>query len=262
MRKLNYVWRLLMTGVAFSLFSIGGLMITLLACPVIRLLPGDANRRRERTQWLIHKLFGVFVGFMCTVGIMRLHLKNADALAEARGALVLANHPTLIDVVVMISLMPRSDCVVKGALWNSPFLGGVVRAAGYISNAKSSEALVESCVGALQQGGALVIFPEGTRTQPGVPLRFLRGAAHIALGCEQPILPVVLSCDPPTLSKGRPWYDIPPRRFEYRLEVKSPLSVSDLIEPDLPGTLAVRRLTVALENHFALELAACGQSAH
>ena len=85
MRKLNYIWRLLMTGVAFSLFSIGGLLITLLACPVIRLLPGDAARRRERTQWLIHKLFGVFVGFMCTVGIMRLHLKNADALAEARG---------------------------------------------------------------------------------------------------------------------------------------------------------------------------------
>ncbi|MBT0963227.1 lysophospholipid acyltransferase family protein [Denitromonas iodatirespirans] len=262
MRKLNYLWRLLMTGLAFSLFSIGGLAITLFAYPVIRLMPGGPARRRQRMQWVIHKMFGVFVGFMCTVGIMRLHLNNAEALANARGVLVLANHPTLIDVVVMISLMPRSDCVVKAALWNSPFLGGVVRAAGYISNAKSSEELVEACVGALRQGGALVIFPEGTRTRPGEPLRFLRGAAHIALGCEQPILPVVLRCDPPTLSKGRPWYDIPPRRFEYRLDVKSPLSARDLIEPDLPDTLAVRRLTGALETHFALELAAHGQPAH
>ncbi|MFV0662572.1 lysophospholipid acyltransferase family protein [Denitromonas sp.] len=262
MRKLNYLWRLLMTGLAFSLFSVGGLAITLLAFPVIRLLPGGAQRRQRRMQWVIHKMFGLFVGFMCTVGIMRLHLNNAEALTNARGALVLANHPTLIDVVVMISLMPRSDCVVKAALWNSPFLGGVVRAAGYISNAKSSEELVEACVGALRDGGALIIFPEGTRTQPGQPLRFLRGAAHIALGSDQPILPVVLTCDPPTLSKGRPWYDIPPRRFEYRLEVKSPLYASQLIEPDLPDTLAVRRLTDALQNHFAQELAAHGQPAY
>ena len=134
MDKLNYAWRLAMTGVAFASFSLGGLLITLCVFPVIRILPGGDAARRDRTQWVIHSLFRLFTWFTCAVGIMRLHLKNAEALRNTTGTLVLANHPTLIDVVIMISLMPKADCVVKAALWESPFLGGVVRAAGYISN--------------------------------------------------------------------------------------------------------------------------------
>ncbi len=253
MAKLNYAWRLLMTGVAFASFSVGGLLITLCVFPVIRILPGGASARRDRMQRVIHTLFRVFIRLTCAVGIMRLHLKNAEALRSTPGTLVLANHPTLIDVVVMISLMPKADCVVKAALWKSPFLGGVVRAAGYISNDKSPEELVDACADILRRGGALIIFPEGTRSVPGTSLQFQRGAARIALGSGKPILPVVLRCDPPTLGKGNRWHDIPHRRFDFSLEVKSQLHVEDLIDPALPSSVAVRRLTETLKNYFAQE---------
>ena len=79
------------------------------------------------------------------------------------GLLVLANHPTLIDVVCLISLLPNADCVVKRAVARNPFMRGPVRAAGYISN-DDGAGLVDDCVAAVHAGGTLVIFPEGTRS--------------------------------------------------------------------------------------------------
>jgi hypothetical protein len=92
---------------------------------------------------------------------------------------VLANHPTLIDVVFLISLLPNADCVVKRVACN-PFMRGPVRAAGYISN-DDGAGLVDDCIAAVRAGGSLVIFPEGTRSVPGQPPRLQRGAANIAV---------------------------------------------------------------------------------
>ena len=47
-------------------------------------------------------------------------------------ALIVANHPSLLDYVILAAELPVCDCIVKRALWHNVFLGGVVRAADYI----------------------------------------------------------------------------------------------------------------------------------
>lgn len=251
--RANYLWRLGVTGACFALFSIGGSLLTALVFPPLRLLPGGEPHRNRRTQALIQRFFSLLIGLLRGLGVMRLELHNAEALSRCRNMLVFANHPSYLDVVVMLSLMPRSSCVVNSRLWGSPFWGGVVRAAGYIRN-DAPETLVDDCVAALEGGEPLIIFPEGTRSVPGRPLRMSRGAAHIALRSGRDILPVVLTCDPPTLTKGMPWYHIPRRAFTFRLEVGSPLKVSDCVDLDEPASLASRKLTAYLENYFTREL--------
>ena len=95
---------------------------------------------------------------------------------------MLANHPSLIDVVVLISIIPNADCVVKAHLFKNPFLRGVVKNTGYISNA-DPEGLLVDCKKSLAAGNNLIIFPEGTRTKVGQAVKFQRGAANIALRC-------------------------------------------------------------------------------
>jgi 1-acyl-sn-glycerol-3-phosphate acyltransferase len=190
-------------------------------------------------------------------GVMRLEIAGVEQLRDARDALILANHPTLLDIVVLLSFMPRANCVVKSEFWRSPFVGGVVRSAGYINNdSDAPEQLIDDCATTLRDGAPLVIFPEGTRTRPDLPLRFLRGAAHIALKSDRPIIPVLLHCDPPTLRKGSPWYEIPPRAFCIRVAVRPPLNAAELAGPALNPGIAARRLTTALERYFSRELAA------
>lgn len=250
--SLNYYWRLAATGGCFAAFGIGGLALSVLVFPILLLTPGKSRSRHAR--WIIHKSFGVFMGLMESVGIMRLEVIGAERLRHCRRTLVLANHPTLIDVVALISLMPEASCVVKRALWKNPFLGGVVRAADYVSNA-DPENLIEDCADDLAAGNPLIIFPEGTRSQPGKPLHFLRGAAYIALKSGIPILPVLIDCSPTTLSKREKWYHIPHRRFHLRIEVLAPLSIDRWVAPGAASPIAARKLTQALETYFTEELA-------
>jgi len=251
--QLNYVWRLGVTGISFALFGIGGSLLTVLVFPPMGLLPGGETGRHRRTQALIQRFFSLLIGLLRLLGVMRLELRNAEALRDCGSMLVFANHPSYLDVVVMLSLMPQSSCVVNSRLWRSPFYGGVVRSAGYIRN-DAPETLVDDCLTALQGGEPLIIFPEGTRSVPGQPLRMRRGAAHVALRSGRDILPVVLRCNPPTLTKGMPWYRIPPRPFTFSLEVLAPIKVADCVDAGEPASLAARKLTAYLESFFSKEL--------
>ncbi|WP_036665413.1 lysophospholipid acyltransferase family protein [Paludibacterium yongneupense] len=251
--RINYLWRLLMTAWSFSVFGLGGLALSAAVFPLLLLLPARYDLRRRVVRGLVQQSFALFVKMMCVVGIMSLDVNGGERLRRARGCLILANHPTLIDVVVMISLLPSANCVVKSALWDSVFLGGVVRAARYIRNDDSTN-LIADCAASLRSGENLVIFPEGTRSLPGRPYAFLRGAAHIALAGECAILPVLLCCTPSTLSKGVPWYRIPSRRFHFSLEVLESISVDELLGGAVQPSMASRHLTKALQRYFSERL--------
>lgn len=248
--RLNHWWRLSVTGGCFATYGLGGILLSALVFPGLRLFSGPSHLR---ARWLTHKFFASLMWLLHRLGVMRLESENVDALRTAGPVLVLANHPTYIDVVALISYMPHADCVVKSALWKSPFFGGVVRAAGYISN-DDSDALLDDCAHSLSNGTPLIIFPEGTRTVPGQPIRFVRGAARIALRSQASILPVVINCDPPTLTKGQKWYKIPPRPFRLVISVRPPLVLSDFLAGDEPAGIAARKLTDGLEGYFTREL--------
>lgn len=255
--KINYGWRLAATGGCFAVFGIGGLLLSTLCFPPLLLLP--KGKRGLRARRMIHKSFKFFIWLMQTVGVMRFDIVGADKLYECKNTLVLANHPTLIDVVAMISLMPAASCVVKKALFKNPFLGGVVRAADYISNSEP-EKLIEDCAEDMATGNALIIFPEGTRSQPGKPLHFLRGTAHIVLTSGMPILPVLISCNPATLTKNMKWYNIPLQRFHLQIEVLDPVLATRWVDAGEPQAIAARKLTKALETFFTQELERHGRT--
>ena len=249
--SLDYYWRLAATGGCFAAFGIGGLLLSTLVFPTLQFLP--AERRKSRARWLIHKSFGIFMRLMQAAGVMRFEVTGAERLRDCRHTLVLANHPTLIDVVALVSLMPDASCVVKRDLWKNPFLGGVVRAAGYISNAEP-EQLIADCAEDVAAGNPLLVFPEGTRSQPGRPLHFLRGAAYMALASGMPILPVLIRCSPATLAKNDKWYRIPPCRFRLAIEVHEPVAASRWVAPGDRSPIAARRLSEAMERYFTKAL--------
>ncbi|MEO8409187.1 MAG: lysophospholipid acyltransferase family protein, partial [Propionivibrio sp.] len=121
------------------------------------------------------------------------------------------------------------------------------------------EKLIDDRAADLAAGNPLIIFPEGTRTVPGQPLHFLRGASYIALKSSKPILPVLIDCSPTTLTKREKWYHIPSRRFHLRVEVLAPVSVGRWVAADDKPAIAARKLTQSLETHFTQELARHGR---
>lgn len=249
---LKRLWRIVATGSAFALFGIGGLVLAVTAFPVLRQLSGSPLERQRRAQRLIQRCFRAFMAYMQCVGLSEIRVQGLDRLREPGPHLLVANHPSLLDVVVLGSLMPQLDCVVKREAWSNPFMRSVVAAAGYIPN-DSGDELVDRCVARIAQGGSLLIFPEGTRSPEGALGPFQRGAAHTALRSGQPLLPVSIRCDPPTLMRGQKWTDVPPRRMRFSIEVGDPIAPPTASEGETRG-LAARRMTAELRDFFAKRL--------
>lgn len=253
MAELNHLWRVLATGYCFMLFGVGGILMTLLVFPVFNLVPASPHERRLRARRFIGRCFRLFLDHVAFLGVGRVSVEGAEHLARVDGMLVLANHPTLLDVVVHVALLPTADCVVKQELWRNPALGGVVRAAGYLSNDGSAQ-LADDCVAVLAAGRALIIYPEGTRSEVDHQAPFRHGAARIALRSGAPLLPLVMSCEPPTLMRGRPWYAVPHRAWHIKVRVLAPRQLDAMIDASpAPESLRVRRLTRSLEELFTKE---------
>lgn len=246
-----YWWRLLATGLSFMLFGIGGVFLRVAVFPLLRLVPGTAAQRRTRARITVSRTFALFVQFMYRTGTLTYSIEGRERLGLP-GQMVIANHPSLIDVVVLIAHIRNTSCVVKQSLWDNPCMRGPIRAAGYISNSGSMEMLDEAAA-ALRQGETLVVFPEGTRTVPGKPITFHRGAAAIAIRGAQLVTPVVITVEPTTLTKAEPWYRIPPRRFHIRLRVGDHIDPEQFRRTGL-APAASRLLNEHLHTYFSQEL--------
>jgi len=249
-RVINYYWRLLATGYNFAFFGLGGFFLALTVLPLVRLWPGSLQKKNQRARRVIHYTFRYFVWQMRVTGVIEVKLHDIERLRNSDGKLIVANHPTLIDVVLLISLLPKTCCVVKEALWKNPLLQGVVRATGYISNSVEPDVFLQRCRETFAGGESIVVFPEGTRTKPGQPLQFQRGASHIAVRCGVDVVPVVISCVPPMLRKGERWFQIPPRRAQLNVSAGNTVSVPQVVGECPTPALATRRLNRHLETYY------------
>lgn len=249
--RLNKAWRILATGIAFSVFGIGGVILPLVVVPVLYLWPARPAVRERRAKRAIHYTLRGFVEIMRGLGILTYQVEN-PAHFNRPGQLILANHPTLIDVVFLIAFIRHADCVVKSSLKRNPFTRGPINLAGYIAN-DDPEKIIEATISSLGRGNSLIIFPEGTRSTPGEALKLRRGAANVALRAGVPITPVVITCEPTTLTKGTPWYRVPERRFHITMKIQSNIEIAPFADAANPSR-AARHLTHFLEKYFTREL--------
>jgi 1-acyl-sn-glycerol-3-phosphate acyltransferase len=248
---LDRAWRVVATGFCFFVFGAAGVLLGVFCMPVLLLFFRDPARRRHASRVIVHHFFRFFIGLMKFVGVLDYELFGIDRL-QRPGLLILANHPTLIDVIFIISLIPQSGCVVKSALARNPFTRAPVKAAGYITN-DAGLALVDDCRNALESQETLVIFPEGTRTPLSGEVELQRGAANVAIRCRKPITPVVITCVPRGLAKAQKWYSVPPKRMHFVIRVHEDLQVDPFLESGAAEPLAVRRLNEQLRAFFEQE---------
>jgi len=247
MSKVNLIWRTFSTATCFALFGIGGVVLTLTVLPIQRLMYRNAEERQLAARKLVHKSFQLFLKFMSISGTSSFSLEDSGKLNQLNGNLVIANHPCLIDVVVLISLIPNADCVIKAELFSNPFIRGVVRSTGYISNSDPQK-IIEDCKATLERGNNLIIFPEGTRTEPNMPVKFLRTPANIALRSGAQIFMNEISVVPSTLTKQERWYNIPAQKFLFRLCALGEFKYT--IRPNESLHRQSKRLTQNLEDYY------------
>lgn len=249
---LNRHWRIVATGTCFALFGVGSLLIWLVFYPALSLLHlGNAEGRALAAKRMVQRSFRLFVGLMTLLGVISYEVRGRDRLAR-QGLLVIANHPTLIDVVLLIALIDRADCVVKGALASNPFTRGPIKAAGYICN-NTGTGMLQECIASIQSGNNLIIFPEGTRTPLTGGAKLQRGASNIAVRGGIDLTPIRIHCSEALLTKGSKWYHVPGKKAHLLIDVGEDIRVDGFMTESQAEALAARYLTDHLATYYSRE---------
>jgi 1-acyl-sn-glycerol-3-phosphate acyltransferase len=138
------------------------LLWTPVALLLYPLLPAKTGKRVGRTAIsLIFRLYLMLLTLLCAC---RFDLRELDALAREPGArVIVANHPSLMDALILTSRLPNAVCIMKGAVARNLLLGAGSRLARYIVN-DTPLPMLRHAVRELREGATLIIFPEGTRT--------------------------------------------------------------------------------------------------
>jgi 1-acyl-sn-glycerol-3-phosphate acyltransferase len=245
------LWRVALRAIGFASFGLLSSGVGFIALPLQRLVArwrGLDTGDDLRAQYAIHLGMRLWVRFAQACGIASVSVRGADALRTGP-VVVVANHPSLIDTPILLSVMPQADLIVNASWGDNPFVHRCVEGASYL-RAERGAVMVRHAIERLNAGRVLAIFPEGSRTPPEGLRSFERGAAQIALlaGCD--ILPAVISVHPRTLMKGQPFADVPDHCPEWRVEVGEPIHPADYLRSGEGSSAAARRLTAALQNYF------------
>lgn len=250
---LNRVWRIMMTGFCFALFGLGGLVLSVVWFNLLLLIQRDPLRRRQLARRSISLSFRFFMRTLTLLGVLDYRIEGAELLRRDRRCLIVANHPSLIDYVMLASVMPDVDCLVKAGLQRNFFVSGVIRSAKYLVNSQA-ETLLPDCQQRLDNGEAIMIFPEGTRTRYGEPLKLQRGAANIAVRCGCDLRIVHIRCSQRMLDKQSRWYQVPPEKPLFTVTVGERIESQQFMAGNEDAQpLAARHLTQFLQQALTPE---------
>ncbi len=256
MQQAVRLYRLIATGLCFALFYTGGLCLSLCWFHLLQLCVRNAGRRQHLARRSIRLSFRLFIFLLCFLRLIRLELRGMEQVCADRGCIIVANHPSLIDYVIIASLTDNLNCVVKSQLQHNFFLKGVIKSAHYVANDDPQQVL-EATQQSLERGENLLIFPEGTRTDRRLPLKLHRGAAVLAVKLRSQLRPVTISCSEEFLTRQRGWSAVPEHTPHYILTAHPLLGVEDVHKEDdppaeeLPDSITARRLTRRLTELFA-----------
>ena len=246
--RISKLWQITSALISYLLFGLGALLVGVffrLLNPVTFISPATKQRW---IRWCIHKGCLTFIRLMRLFGLIRYSFDVASMQQARPGHIVIANHPSLIDVVLLLAVNKQMCCFVKSAVWENFFTGAVVRQAGFIPN--NAEQVLPMAAEKLKAGENILIFPEGTRTKDDNVIRFKRGAANMAVAVNAAIMPVLIKCYPRALKKGDKWYDIPDGGPEFSLTSGQLLHLNECIDTSKPKPRHYRQLTQYLEDRY------------
>ena len=108
--------RSLIAVFCFGIFGAGSIILNFLLFPFIK-------NNKELCSDIIHIVWKFFLYLMMFFGLFRLDIKN---LGKIENKIIAATHPSFIDIVILIGLIPRTTCVVKEALAHNPILKHII----------------------------------------------------------------------------------------------------------------------------------------
>lgn len=184
LRPVSYAyWALI--AVTCPVFFVGALAVFLVTLPF------------DRRRVLLHLYSSAWAMFYVAINPMwKLRFTGREHLPWRGGAVLVANHASLIDILVLFGLYRPYKWVSKAENFKLPFVGWNMRLNDYVplrrGDKRSVVEMHERCDRHLAHGSPVLFFPEGTRTKDGRLLPFKDGAFELAVKHGVPVIPIAV----------------------------------------------------------------------
>jgi 1-acyl-sn-glycerol-3-phosphate acyltransferase len=221
---LRGAWHGLRVGFAaasFVGFGVGAFLLGVVVLPLVSAATRGRDERLRRCQRIVQRAFRLFHDFMRVVGLVDFQPRVGPRLPD-RPVVLVANHPTLVDVTALVALFGPLCYLAKRSLFRNPLIGPLLYFCGQIPGGgrtlHENLSVMDDALDRLARGHSLLLFPEGTRSPPGELLKFHSGAFEIARRAGVPLVPLLLRAEPPALYRGLAWYQIPRQPIRMQVE--------------------------------------------
>ena len=168
-------------------------------------------RGRRGISWALRSYARGFIAVtLLALPRVRLEVPERSRLRHARGSVVVCNHLSFLDPLLLLSLLPETITIVRPDFLRVPVFGWLLRGSGFLGPDLFSEgrAWIDRVAWHLRSGGNLLIFPEGTRSRDGRLAPFKKGAFYLARELAAPIVVLRLAGTDHVFAPGRLTFDI------------------------------------------------------
>ncbi|CCZ51484.1 phospholipid/glycerol acyltransferase [Acinetobacter sp. CAG:196] len=221
----------------FFIFGIGAVILNFLLFPFIK-------NNKELCSDIIHNTWRFFVNLMMFLKLFRLDVKK---LEKIENKVIVSTHPSFIDIVILIALIPRSTCFVKKELAHNPILKNLVTSI-FITNEVELDELKSESKKMLDRGFNVIIFPSGIRHRRDEFPKIRKGASLVALNAGKNIVPIKMFSDRDFLFINQPFYAVSDRCVNFEIEQMREINIADFIgESEI---ITKQRLTHKIEEEL------------
>lgn len=190
---------------------------------------------------LIHFMWEkVLLNLIKGTKLIKLQIKNFDEIKSIKNKVIVATHPSFIDIVILIGLIPRTTCFVKSALSKNFLLSNIINSI-FIPDDVDIEELKNKSKNMLDLGFNVVIFPSGIRHRKNEYPKLKKGASLIALNAHKNISPIKLYSDGEFMFIHKPIYDVDKSTVIFHLEKLDDINIDNYL--GLNDILSKKELT-------------------
>jgi 1-acyl-sn-glycerol-3-phosphate acyltransferase len=203
----------------------------------------------DRRRLVLHLYSSAWATFYVRMNpLWRLRVTGRDRLPWRGGAVLVANHASLVDILVLFDLFRPYKWVSKAENFKLPFIGWNMRLNDYVPLVRGDRvsvvAMLEHCARHLERGCPVLMFPEGTRSEDGRLKAFKDGAFELAATHGVPVIPIAVHGTGRALPKHGLVLE---EHVDAHIEVLAPLALSS--DPAALRDEARRRIALALGQH-------------